>query len=80
MVQFYLLSVVANLLAGAILAASFLERRISLPKGFLSYVEGHRSFELAVALSAFAVGICKLIFVTPGDVPVVGDLLPASRA
>ncbi len=78
MVQFYLLSVVANLLAGGLLAVDLLEAKITAFKGMGQIVRERPKLSLTVGIVAFVVGF--FLFVTPmrGDVPVVGDLLPAA--
>lgn len=78
MVQIYLLSVIANLIAGALLAARILETKVTALKGFVAFVESRPKMRLTVAIVAFAVGILVIMSPIDGDVPVVGDLLPAA--
>ena len=77
MAQFYLLSVVTNVLAGLALAGDYLGEKIA----FLSSWKGIRERKgalIAIGLSAAVVGVLKLIFRSPGErVYVAGDLLPA---
>jgi hypothetical protein len=77
MPQFYLLSVVTNVLAGLALAGDYLGEKIA----FLSSWKGireRRGVLIAIGVSAAVVGILKLIFRSPGEsVYVAGDLLPA---
>lgn len=76
MVQFYLLSVLLNVVAGFSLMSSDAE-----PKG--SKLDGIRAFfkdgtvRLVVGVLCFTVGFFKLLTVMAGDIPVVGDLVPA---
>jgi len=77
MLQFYFLSIVANLLAGLALASDYLAERFG---GFAPYSElfGHRNVRTSVGIAAFVIGFLKLLIrSTATDVPVVGDLLPA---
>jgi len=77
MVQFYLLSVVANLIAGSMLSVDLLEAKVGAFKGMGQFVRERPKMGLVAGIVAFAVGF--FMFITPmrGDLPVVGDLLPA---
>ena len=77
MLQFYFLSVAANLLAGLELLAEFFgERYPALAQ--LHGLLGRRWSRAALGAVAAAVGFLKLLLrPTPGDVRVVGDLVPA---
>ncbi|MDR0602348.1 MAG: hypothetical protein LBG42_08200 [Treponema sp.] len=76
MIQFYFLSILFNALTGFILFAgdgeggSSLEERLRLP------VNGE-VFRLVLGILAMVTGLLKILSSTQGDVPVVGDLLPA---
>jgi hypothetical protein len=77
MLQFYFLSIVANLLAGLTLSSDYLAERF---KGFAPYAEilSRRNVRTSVGIAAFVVGFLKLLIrSSANDVPVVGDLLPA---
>ncbi|MBN1835419.1 MAG: hypothetical protein JW820_06175 [Spirochaetales bacterium] len=77
MLQFYFLSIVVNLLAGAALTADRLSERF---EGFAPYAEilGRGNVKTSLGIVALVVGFLKLlIYATPNQVPVVGDLLPA---
>ena len=77
MVQFYFLSIVTNLLSGLILSGEYLEGKqpgLSSVREFFSSKPGVR---IAIGTVTFITGFLKLLTVTGGDVPVVGDLLPA---
>jgi hypothetical protein len=77
MTQFYLLSVLANLVAGLTLAGDYLGGRFKFLASFKSLRET-RSGQLAVGLIALGVGVITVFVRAPGDyVPVVGDLLPS---
>ena len=77
MPQFYLLSVVMNVLAGLALAGDFLGEKL----GFLAVwknVRERRGLIIGIGVAAVAAGLLKLIFRSPGEtIPVAGDLLPA---
>jgi len=77
MLQFYFLSVAANLLAGLELLAEFYgERYPALAQ--LHGLLGRRWSRAALGAVAAAAGLLKLLLrPTPGDVRVVGDLVPA---
>lgn len=77
MMQFYFLSVAANLLGGLLLLAErFGERFPSL--GQLHELLGRRWSRGVLGALAFLTGFIKLLLgPTPGDVRFFGDLLPA---
>jgi hypothetical protein len=77
MYQFYFLSIVCNLLAGLALASETLEGRIPSLVEIGKDLFAKNGFLLGLGASAFIVGFFKLLSVTAGDVPVVGDLFPA---
>lgn len=75
--QFYLLSVLANLVAGLTLAGDYLGDRMKFLATFKTLRE-NRSGQLGVGLVALAVGVITLIVRAPGDtIPVMGDVLPS---
>ena len=86
MLQFYFLSILLNLLVGLLLVfsdsgggeESDLDDVIndSFQNRFLAVFD-NRNFRLIVGILCVLVGLMKLLSVTQGDVPVVGDLLPA---
>lgn len=77
MAQFYLLSVVSLLLAGALAASGFLTARMASLAPLADLAE-RRTVAMTVGVLALAVGVFKLFLRAPGDdVAVVGDLLPA---
>ncbi len=77
MLQFYLLSVIMNILAGMVLSAGFIDERVSFVSGMKDYFDGKPNAKLTIGVITFVVGFFKLLSVTRGDVPFVGDLLPA---
>ena len=73
MIQFYFLSIVFNALAGYML--------ISENEDILEFKSGFSlkddTFKFIVGILSAVVGLLKLLSVIEGDVPVIGDLLPA---
>jgi hypothetical protein len=77
MLQFFFLSVFANLLAGASLASEYLGQKLPFFAPIKDLLT-KRGSKIAIGFAAVAVGIVKLIIRSPGRaVPVAGDLLPA---
>lgn len=77
MLQFYFLTIFANLLAGITLTSDYLGERFH---AFTPFKElfGRKSSKTAIGILALVVGFFKLLIrSTAGDVPVVGDFLPA---
>ena len=74
MLQFYFLSIVMNALAGYILFAGGNDSPVVFKSGFSLQNE---TFRLVVGIASALVGFMKLLSVVEGDVPVIGDLLPA---
>ncbi len=78
MLQFYLLSVIMNIIAGIVLSAGFIDERVSFVSGMKDFFDGKPGVKLTIGIITFIVGFFKLLSVTSGDVPIVGDLLPAA--
>jgi hypothetical protein len=77
MMQFYLLSVLANLVASLTLAGDYLGEKIPLLRAFKD-IRGKRGEQLAIGVTALVVGIIKLFVLSPGEhIVILGDLLPA---
>jgi hypothetical protein len=77
MPQLYLLSILANILAGLTLAGDYLGDRIAFLASF-NNLRANRTAQIVIACAAAAIGVLKLIFLSPGEtVPVAGDILPA---
>lgn len=77
MPQLYLLSVIANLVAGLTLAGDTVGARFGFLSGFKD-LQAHRGAVVSIGLVAAVVGALKLLVGSPGEtVPVAGDLLPA---
>lgn len=77
MLQFYFLSIVMNILAGVVLASGFIDERVAFASGLREYFDAKPTAKLTIGIISFIVGIFMLLSSTNGDVPVVGDLLPA---
>ncbi len=77
MAQFYLLSVLSNIIAGLTLAGDYLGEKIPFLASFKN-LRANRPAGVIIALVTVVVGIIKLIVLSPGEsIPVVGDILPA---
>jgi len=76
MEQFYLLSIVANVIAGLALSSDYLGKRVPFFSSFKTFRE-NRSAEISLGVVTAIVGVLKLIIRSPGEkIPVAGDLLP----
>jgi len=73
MLQFYFLSVVLNALAGYLL---FFDED-AFPEFKNGFSINNESFKFIVGILAALIGLLKLLSPIEGDVPVVGDLIPA---
>jgi hypothetical protein len=77
MLQFYFLSILANILAGAALASEYLAGRFTVFVPFRELLS-RRAWQASLGVLAAAVGFLKLLIrSSAADVPVVGDLIPA---
>jgi hypothetical protein len=77
MLQFYFLSILANLLAGVALTAEYLAGRFP---GFTPFRDllSRRGYRASVGVLAALIGFLKLLIrSSAADVPFVGDLIPA---
>ena len=77
MIQFYLLSVMLNVLSGYALAARRDESPSAIVRG-ARLVIADKGLRMALAVLSIAVGVLKLFFALRGDIPVIGDFLPAT--
>ena len=75
MLQFYLLSVVMNALAGFILVTRD-ESDILEFKGGFSFRD--ETFRFVAGILSLVTGLLKILSPVQGDLPVVGDLVPAA--
>lgn len=79
MIQFYLLSVVLNILGGlALVQPGKMPEKAGRPvREGIFLILTERGVMLVIAILSVAVGILKLVFALRGDIPVIGDFLPA---
>ncbi|MFO7780138.1 MAG: hypothetical protein R6W94_00770 [Spirochaetia bacterium] len=77
MYQIYLLSVLTNVLAGVALSVGGMDEKLHLSSIFNKELMENDGFRLGLGIVTFVVGFFKLLSVSEGDVPVVGDILPA---
>lgn len=77
MIQVYFLLILANVLIGLILGVPAFKNALSSE---LVNILENRSFQRMVGLIAVLVGFLGLIVVLPGDLPILGNLLPALSA
>ncbi|MCL2293684.1 MAG: hypothetical protein FWC36_02300 [Spirochaetes bacterium] len=76
MVQFYVLSILVNLLGGFLLAGDVISKRFS-SSGFYQKITKSEVYMMIFAIIAAIAGIFKIISVLEGNIPIIGDLLPA---
>jgi len=74
MIQFYFLSILLNALAGYILFTGDDVNVLEFKNNFSIKDE---TFKLVVGILAAVTGLLKLLSPVEGDVPVIGDLIPA---
>jgi len=76
MVQFYALSIFVNLIAGLVLSMTPGEKKQTVFSKIMGALED-KGVKFSLGIAALIVGLFKLLTPITGDVPVVGDLLPA---
>ncbi|MCL2472845.1 MAG: hypothetical protein FWF26_04120 [Treponema sp.] len=74
MLQFYFLSIVLNALAGYLLFTGDDNNVLELKEGFSMKDE---TFKLVVGILTAVTGLLKLLSPVEGDIPVIGDIVPA---
>ncbi|MCL1817897.1 MAG: hypothetical protein FWG35_03130 [Spirochaetaceae bacterium] len=77
MYQIYFLSIVINLIVGIVLARDILMKKFPSFGKLLDDVGEADLFRLAGGIAATAVGLLKLLAVSPEETPFIGDLFPA---
>jgi hypothetical protein len=77
MVQFYVLAILFNVIGGALLAGDYFGERFPLLKQAKEGLRERSGIRLVLMIITLVIAIFKLLSVSAGDVPVVGDLLPA---
>jgi hypothetical protein len=76
MIQFYFLSILLNGLSGYVLSFRGNEPELSVEDS-LRFSLNNSVFRLILGILSAVTGLLKLLSPMEGDVPVVGDLLPA---
>ncbi|HWR10884.1 MAG TPA: hypothetical protein VN445_03590 [Rectinemataceae bacterium] len=77
MIQFYFLSVILNLLCGYALALRQPGPTESPIAQGARLILSDRGLRLSLAVLSVAIGALKLLFALRGDIPIIGDFLPA---
>ena len=77
MIQIYFISILSNLLSGLILSSHHYSERFPGFSSVRDFFVGKPGLRVTIGIIAFLTGFLKLLTVTKGDVPVIGDLLPA---
>lgn len=77
MIQFYLLSVVLNILCGLILSSSLWRKIGKRQDEDAGWIEESGSAKISLGILSILVGILKFLSTVDGDVRVVGDFFPA---
>ena len=74
--QIYFLTVLANILAGLVIANSFLKEKI---KGFDKFSDmlENRTFKLWLGIAVAVIGILSFFKFGEKDIVIIGDLLPS---
>ncbi|MDR1636837.1 MAG: hypothetical protein LBR93_05815 [Treponema sp.] len=76
MIQFYLLSILFNAAAGFVLLRGDSGEESSLEREF-RFSLGNETFRLVLGILTMAIGLLKLLSPVQGNLPVLGDILPA---
>ena len=76
MIQFYFLSILLNALTGLVLVRGSNETNTGIEK-FVSFSIENEMVRLILGFATMATGLLKILSVTQGDIPVIGDLIPA---
>jgi len=74
--QIYFLVVSTHLIAGLVLSAHFLEEKVENLSSCTTLLNNSR-FKLILGIVSMLTALFTLLKVTPGDVIIAGDLLPA---
>jgi hypothetical protein len=77
MYQVYFLSVVSLVLSSIALGFDTLDERLHVGSFFSASAVKSPSFRLGLGIVTLVVGILQFLTTADGDVPVVGDLIPA---
>jgi hypothetical protein len=80
MLQFYLLSVVLNVLSGFALYSERINTGPENPNRMVAALSGifrDMTLRLMLGILTAITGFFKLLSVSPGDIPIIGDIVPA---
>ena len=77
MVQFYFLAVCLNIIGGLIVAAPYFEEKMPFLGSVKQALVGKQSGRVIFVFLLLFTGLFKILSVTKGDVPIVGDIIPA---
>lgn len=77
MLQFYFLSVLLNAITGAVLLFADRDDLDSLVESKVPAIAHDETFRLILGILTGVTGFFKLLTAVRGDVPVIGDLIPA---
>ncbi|MDR0401290.1 MAG: hypothetical protein LBH51_10185 [Treponema sp.] len=77
MIQFYFLSVLFNAVGGYILFTNGREGGDSAAGADIRTSLGNETFRLVLGILSAVTGLLKLLSPVEGDIPVVGDIIPA---
>lgn len=77
MYQIYLLSIVTLLLAGVTLSFERLRESMGIESVLNPELLERPTFRMVLGVVTLLVGFFQFLTVAPGDIPVVGDLVPA---
>jgi hypothetical protein len=76
MIQFYFLSIALNALSGYVLSREPNDEETGPDTGFHVSLQNETS-RLILGVLTIVVGLLKILSSAPGDLPVIGDLIPA---
>jgi hypothetical protein len=76
MIQFYLLSILCNAAAGYLLIREDDPKDSFIESGF-RFSPDNETFRLILGIMTILTGLLKLLSAVQGDLPVIGDLVPA---
>jgi hypothetical protein len=77
MYQIFVLSVLVNIGVGFVLAYDFFDHRFEVSRFLSRTALDAPRFRIGTGSVAFGIGFLKFIFVFPGQLAVIGDVLPA---
>jgi hypothetical protein len=78
MIQIYLLSILLNMAGGFVLFSNNGDRGRSVIEEEIHFSLQNETFRLILGVLCSLVGLLKLLSPVQGDIPVVGDLVPAA--